>query len=389
MIGLLAHLFIKNPDNYKDVHVREKYGLLCGGVGIFFNILLFAAKFAAGLMFGSISVSADAFNNLGDAGSSLVTLIGFKMAGQEPDTEHPFGHGRIEYLSGMLVSIFIMLMAYELIKSSIAKLINPTLPQFSYLTVAVLVVSILVKLYMFAYNRSISKKIDSKAMSAVALDSISDVAATLVVLICTVLGHVYGVALDGAGGLLVGLFILYTGIEAMKETVNPLLGTAPDPELVGEVEKIVLSRPEIMGIHDMVIHDYGPGRLMISLHAEVPANMDILLLHEIIDSVEFDLRGMLDCEPVIHMDPVVMDDEEINAMRKKMGEILNNIDPELKFHDFRMVKGTGRSNLIFDVLVPHGFKLKDAQLKERIAEAVTAYNPTYYTVIQIDHDYVK
>lgn len=388
MVSLLAKIFI-DSDNYKDSKVREKYGMLCGIVGIFFNILLFAGKFITGTVSGAISITADAFNNLSDAGSSFITLIGFKLAGQKPDPDHPFGHGRIEYISGLFVSVLILLMAYELIKSSIIKIIHPELPEFSSMVVIILLASIAVKFYMAFYNTKVGKKIDSAAMSATAKDSLSDTIATSVVLISAIVGHVWKLPIDGYCGVLVGLLILYAGIGAMKDTVNPLLGQPPEPELVEEIEKIVMSYDKILGIHDLVVHDYGPGRLMISLHAEVPYKEDILELHDLIDQIEFNLRGILNCEPIIHMDPIVDDDEEINTAKDKVREIISEIDPEIKFHDFRMVKGTTHSNCIFDIVVPHGFKLSDEELREIISKKVNEFNNTYFCVIQVDKAFVK
>lgn len=392
MVSILAKFFIHSND-YKDTRVREKYGILCGLVGIFLNVCLFAGKFFIGLITGAISITADAFNNLSDAGSSFITLIGFKLAGQKPDPDHPFGHGRMEYLSGMFVSAIILLMAFELIKSSVEKIIHPELPEFNTITVVILVASILVKVYMAAYNTSVGKKIDSAAMAATAKDSLSDTIATTVVLICAIVGHFWNIPIDGYCGVLVGIMILIAGIEAMKDTINPLLGQPPTPELVSEIENIVMSYDKVLGIHDLVVHDYGPGRMMISLHAEVSYKEDILELHDIIDQIEFNLRGMLNCEPVIHMDPIVDDDDQINEAKEKVleivGELANKYNEKITMHDFRMVKGTTHSNLIFDVVVPHKFVLSDNELRDEIGNAVNEYNKTYFCVIQVDKAYVK
>lgn len=388
MVSLLAKIFIKS-DNYKDSKVREQYGMLCGIVGIVFNVILFAGKFITGTIAGAISITADAFNNLSDAGSSFITLIGFKLAGQKPDPDHPFGHGRVEYISGLFVSVLILLMAYELITSSIKKIFHPELPEFSSLVVIILVASILVKIYMAFYNNSVGKKIDSAAMSATAKDSLSDTIATLVVLISAIVGHIWNLPIDGYCGVLVGLLILWAGIQSMRDTINPLLGQPPEAELVEEIEKIVMSYDKVLGLHDLVVHDYGPGRLMISLHAEVPYKEDILELHDMIDRIEFDLRGMLNCEPVIHMDPIVDDDEETNAAKIKLGEIVTEIDKAISFHDFRMVKGPTHSNLIFDVVVPHGYKINDNDLREIIFKKMNEYNNAYFCVIQVDKSFVK
>lgn len=388
MVGILAKLFIKSND-YKDTRVRERYGILCGIVGIALNVILFVGKFVAGTISGAISITADAFNNLSDAGSSFITLIGFKLAGQKPDPDHPFGHGRVEYLSGLFVSVLILLMAYELVKSSVSKIIHPQLPEFNMMVAVILIASIMVKVYMAYYNSSVGKKIDSAAMAATAKDSLSDTIATAVVLVAAIVGYVWKVPVDGYCGVVVGLMIFYAGIEAMKDTVNPLLGQPPSQELVEEIEKIVLSHDKIIGIHDLVVHDYGPGRLMISLHAEVPYKEDILELHDLIDQIEFDLRGMLNCEPIIHMDPIVDDDEEINIAREAVERIIKETGDVISFHDFRMVKGNTHSNLIFDVVVPHGYSMSDAQLREIIGKKVNEFNNTYFCVIQVDKDYTK
>lgn len=387
MVSLLAKLWI-HSDNYKDSDVREKYGVLCGVVGIFLNVLLFIGKFIAGLLSGAISITADAFNNLSDAGSSLISLIGFKLSGKEPDPDHPFGHGRIEYISGMFVSVLILLMAYELIKSSIEKIIHPELPEFSVIIVAILVASIAVKIYMFFYNNGISKKIESATMAATAKDSLSDTFATSVVLVSTIVSHFWNIPIDGFCGLFVGALILLAGISAMRETVNPLLGQPPEKELVDDIVRLVKCDERILGIHDLVVHDYGPGRLMISLHAEVPYKEDILELHDLIDQIEFSLRRELHCEPVIHMDPIVDDDAVINEAKAEVARIISELDGDVLFHDFRMVKGPTHSNLIFDVVVPHGYPLSDDELKNLIQDKIREFNSTYFCVIHVDKAFV-
>lgn len=394
MVTLLSKLWIRS-DNYKDSKVREKYGVLCGAVGIFLNVLLFLGKFFAGLLSGAISITADAFNNLSDAGSSFISMIGFKLSGRKPDPDHPFGHGRIEYISGLFVAVMIILMAYELIKDSIGKILHPELPKFSSLVAVILVVSIGVKIYMYFYNRSIGRKIESATMIATAKDSLSDTFSTMVVLASALAAHFWKIPIDGYCGFLVGVMILIAGITAMKDTVSPLLGQAPEPELVDEIEKIVRCDKRILGIHDLVVHDYGPGRLMVSLHAEVPYKEDILELHDLIDQIEFSLRKKLNCEPVIHMDPIVDDDEETNAVKARITEIIESLNKDsrknenVQFHDFRMVKGSTHSNLIFDVVLPHGYQMSEEQIIAYIKEKVSEYNKNYYCVIHIDRAYVK
>ena len=388
MITFLASLFIKDSKNYKEPSVRQAYGVLSGAVGIGLNILLFFGKWLAGTISGSIAITADAFNNLSDAGSSIITLIGFRLSGQEPDTEHPFGHGRMEYISGLLVSVAILVMGFELIWSSIGKLRSPEPIESSALVFGILIASILVKLYMFFYNHSLSKKIESAAMKATSVDSLSDTVATTLVLIATLISKYTGLLLDGWFGILVGLFILYTGGSTLKETIDLLLGQPPKQEFIDEVKEIVLGHSMVHGVDDLIVHDYGPGRVMISLHAEVDVNGDIQDIHEQIDHIEHELQEKLHCSATIHMDPIVTDDKEVLAMKAKVEEMVHFLDESFSMHDFRMVKGSTRTNLIFDVEVPRKTSYTDNEivnwLKERIHELPGS---KYFAVIQIDHEY--
>lgn len=388
MISILAKRFIKDYNNMKSPHVRHSYGMLCGIVGIVLNILLFAGKFLAGTISHSIAITADAINNLSDAGSSFITLAGFKLASQKPDPDHPYGHGRIEYLSGLFVSLLIILMAVELIKTSFNKIIHPTETTISPLVIVILVVSILVKLYMSVYNSKVGKQIDSAALLATAADSRGDMLATLLVLISSAIAYFFGIQIDGYCGLLVGLFILYAGFNAAKETINPLLGKAPDKEYVEKIEEIVTSHDLILGIHDMMIHDYGPGRVVVSLHAEVPSDGDILEMHDLIDHIEHDLSEMCNCEAVIHMDPISVNDPETAELKEKIRSIITSIDEKLQFHDFRIVKGPTHTNLLFDVLVPYKFPIKDSELIVMIDRKVKELNPAYFIVVKVDHTYI-
>lgn len=385
MVTLLAGIFIRDREDVSSPRVRQAYGVLTGVVGILLNILLFAGKFLAGTISNSISITADAFNNLSDAGSSFVTLIGFKLAGAEPDPHHPFGHGRIEYISGLIVSGVILLMAFELIKDSVNKILHPQAVDFSGLALGILVVSILVKIYMYAYNSGISKKIDSAAMKATAVDSLSDTIATTVVLAASIVAKYTGLQIDGYCGVLVGLFIFYAGFSAAKETLDPLLGQPPAEEFVKEIEEIVLSYDMVQGIHDLVVHDYGPGRVMISLHAEIPAEEDILKAHDLIDLIEKDLKRQLKCEAVIHMDPIVTSDEQILHLKKTVQEIVEQMDEQLSMHDFRTVMGPTHTNMIFDVVVPFEYRMGDDEVKEAIQAAVhERLGQNYFTVIEVD-----
>ena len=388
MITFLASLFIKDSKNYKEPSVRQAYGVLSGAVGIGLNILLFFGKWLAGTISGSIAIIADAFNNLSDAGSSIITLIGFRLSGQEPDPEHPFGHGRMGYISGLLVSVAILVMGFELIGSSIGKLRSPEPIESSALVFGILIASILVKLYMFFYNHSLSKKIESAAMKATSVDSLSDTVATTLVLIATLISKYTGLLLDGWFGILVGLFILYTGGSTLKETIDLLLGQPPKQEFIDEVKEIVLGHSMVHGVHDLIVHDYGPGRVMISLHAEVDVNGDIQDIHEQIDHIEHELQEKLHCSATIHMDPIVTDDKEVLAMKAKVEEMVHFLDESFSMHDFRMVRGSTRTNLIFDVEVPRKTSYTDNEivnwLKERIHELPGS---KYFAVIQIDHEY--
>ena len=388
MITFLASLFIKDRRNYDSPAVRQAYGVLSGAVGIGLNILLFLGKWIAGTLSGSIAITADAFNNLSDAGSSIITLIGFRLSGQAPDPEHPFGHGRMEYISGLLVSVAILVMGFELIRSSFGKLRDPELIESSALVLGILLASILVKVYMFYYNRSLSKKLDSAAMKATSVDSLSDTVATTLVLIATVISKYTGLILDGWFGILVGIFIVYTGGSTLKETIDLLIGQPPKKEFIDEIREIVLGHSLVYGVHDLIVHDYGPGRRMISLHAEVAVDGDIQDIHEQIDHIEHELQEKLNCSATIHMDPIVTDDKEVLEMKAKVEAMVQSLDEAFSMHDFRMVKGTTRTNLIFDVEVPRKTSLTDNEIMNRLKEQVHGLpGSKYLAVIQIDHEY--
>ncbi len=388
MITLLSSVFIKDKTNYASPAVRQAYGMLCGGMGIFLNFVLFLGKWLAGSLSGSIAITADAFNNLSDAGSSVITLIGFKLSGQKPDPQHPFGHGRMEYISGLFVSVAILIMGFELIKTAVEKLLHPQPIECSPTIIGILIASILVKIYMFFYNQSLSKRLNSTAMYAAAMDSLSDTVSTLLVLAATVISHFTGFVLDGWFGILVGAFIFRTGVTTMKETMDPLLGQPPKKELVAEIEQIVTTHPLVYGIHDLIVHDYGPGRLMISLHAEVSPSDDILDIHEMIDHVEHELQERLNCVATIHMDPIVTDDEEVLRMKETVKAIVLSLDPDFTMHDFRMVKGPSSTNLIFDVAVPYSCQKTDIEILKELKKKIHALpGSRYFGVIQIDREY--
>lgn len=386
MITCLAKFWIRESDS--EEKKRRVYGTLGAVVGIFLNICLFTGKYLAGFLSGSIAIMADAFNNLSDAGSSFISLIGFVFSGKKPDLDHPFGHGRIEYLAGLGVSFLILLMGVELAKNSVQKILHPVSVQISTLSIAVLSASILVKLYMAYYNHAIGKKIRSATMAATATDSLSDAAATTVVLLAMLFLAVTGINIDGYCGILVAVFILAAGIGAAKETVSPLLGQAPDPEFVKEIKELVMQHEEVLGIHDMAVHDYGPGRVMVSLHAEVSGDGNIYELHDLIDRIERELKEKLHCETVIHMDPIDVGNEKTVEMKEEMVKLVKSIDERLTIHDFRMVTGTTHHNMIFDVVIPADFKLSQEELKDIIQKKVWEKWPDYYVVIDVDTAYV-
>ena len=388
MINLIAARLIPDHQNTADKKVRHSYGVLCGAAGIVLNFLLFLFKAFAGLLSGSIAITADAFNNLSDAGSSVVTLLGFKLAAQKPDRDHPFGHGRMEYISGLVVSMVILLMGFELIKTSVGKIITPQPVVFRPLILVILAASVAVKFYMASYNRAIGKKINSAAMMATATDSLSDCLATTAALLSTLAGHFFSVSIDGWCGVVVACFILWAGINAVKETIDPLLGQPPAQEFVDEVERLVLAHDAIAGIHDLIVHDYGPGRRFISLHAEVSADGDMLTLHDVIDTAERELCEEMGCLATIHMDPLEQNNTLTTQTRERVATIVKLIDPSITIHDFRMVTGPTHTNVIFDAVVPHSCPLSDRELIARITDGVRALDGNYFAVVSIDKSFI-
>ncbi len=388
MITLLARLFIRDRDKVADAGVRRAYGMLCSLTGIGLNVLLFLGKYLAGRLSGSIAMTADAFNNLSDAGSSVITLLGFRMAAKKPDPGHPFGHGRIEYLSGVAVSLIIIVVGVQLGLESIDKIISPEPVDAGLVPMLVLVASICVKGYMFAYNRGIGRKINSPGMSATALDSLSDCIATGVVLISMLLARFADVNIDGWGGAAVAIFIIFSGFKAAKETLSPLLGNPPDPQLVRDITDIVMSHPEVLNVHDLIVHDYGPGRLMISLHAEVPGDGDIYALHDAIDTAEYELQQKLGCSAVIHMDPVSPDGTKTAHMREELAEAAKAIDPRLTIHDFRIVDGPTHTNVIFDAVLPNDSPVTEDDAKAQLETIVHSLWQNSHPKVHIDRPFV-
>ncbi len=388
MIQFLARRFIRDCDNVEDPAVRRAYGALCGCVGIGLNVLLFLGKLLAGVATGSLAVTADAVNNLSDAGSSVVTLLGFKLAAKTPDRDHPFGHGRLEYVSGLVVSMAIILMGVELARSALEQILYPKPVDFTPLAGAILLLSIAVKTYMALYNRSVGRRIGSAAMSAAARDSLGDCLATAAVLLGGLAGRLWDVQIDGWCGGAVALFILWSGVGAAKETIDPLLGQPPSPEFVARVRELTLSYPEIIGIHDLIVHDYGPGRRIISLHAEVPASGDILALHDVVDAAERRLGEEMGCLATIHMDPVVHDNGATREARERVSALVRLIDPGITIHDFRMVPGPTHTKLIFDAEVPYQCPLPDQEVRRRIQEGVPTLDERWSAVAEVEKSYV-
>lgn len=386
MITALAKIFIKDCDNTSDSKVREGYGMLTGVMGIILNLLLFAGKLFAGIITGAISVTADAVNNLSDAGSSVIAMVGMRLANRPADKEHPFGHGRIEYVAGLAVSLIIIIMGYELGRDSVMKIINPEEMTFSLLSVVILGASVLVKLYICLYNRKIGKLINSSAMKATAMDSLSDCISTAAVIIGLVVFSVFNVNIDGFIGVLVALFILKTGLDAAKESLAPLIGQPPEKEFVNEIYGTVMSYEGVVGVHDLIVHNYGVGADIISLHAEVPAEMGFIEAHELIDEIECDLRKKYAAVATVHMDPVETKNETAKMYKSLVSRIVSEINPDMSIHDFRMTNGEKNRNLIFDVVVPYSVKISDSQVIRDISERIKKEDQSLNAVITVDKE---
>jgi len=389
MTNLIIRLFIKDYENTSDPVVRRRYGGVSSLTGILCNLLLFGAKMVIGILARSIAITADAVNNLSDAGSSVITLIGFKLSAKPADKEHPYGHARIEYISGFIVSIIIFLLGLELIRSSVDKIINQVPVYFSWVIVAVLVMSMGAKLWLGMFYKKMGKAINSTALAAASVDSINDVVATGAVLMATVFAGLTGIQIDGYMGIGVALFIIISGIGLIRETLSPLLGEAPDEAQVKKIEDKLKSYEGVIGFHDLVIHNYGPDRCFATVHVEIPADRDILESHHIIDTIEKDFSTEMNIHMVIHIDPVVTGDERLDQVKEVVEDILNNIDPDLSMHDFRAVFGKQHSKLIFEVTVPPSFKTNNEDLIYRIRRDIQRYNPQYNSVITIDRNYIS
>lgn len=387
MTNLLIKLFIKDND-ISNLETRGKYGVLSSATGIVVNILLSIVKLFIGVIANSISIISDALNNITDVGSSVVTMIGFKISQKKIDKDHPWGHGRMEYITAFIVDIIILMVGFELLKSSIDKIIHPELPAVNNVTIIILVIAVLAKLWLFLFYKKIAKTIDSNAIKGNAYDSISDSISTLVVLISAVVAKLCGISIDGYASLIVSVFILFTGYKAIKETVDLLLGMKPDPEFIRDIEEEAKKYDMISGIHDIMVHDYGPGRKIVSFHAEVPADGDICKVHDIIDQMEQDLFEKFNCITTIHMDPIVVDNKEINDMRDFTEKIVKGLNPEFSIHDFRMTDGGKRVNLIFDLVVPRDKEYDKEQIIKNIQQKIHEKDNKYYAVIKVETSYI-
>lgn len=388
LTNLLVKTFIRDHENIRDKDVRQKYGYLGGFVGIVCNVLLSGAKVAIGLMANSIAITADAVNNLSDAASSIITLVGFKITNKPADREHPFGHARIEYISAMVVSFMVILVGFEFLKSSFERIRNPEALKFDIMSFSVLIISIGLKVWLSRFYKRIGRKIGSKTMEATAADSLSDVITTSVVAFSLLSSRWITFPIDGYIGLLVSAFIMYSGISLTKETLNPLLGEAPEPEFITEITEKTMRYEGIIGIHDMIVHNYGPGRCVVSLHAEIPAKMDIMEAHDIIDLAEQEISEELGIHLVIHMDPINTDDVVVQRTQSQILEVITELHEELTIHDFRIVGGESHKNLIFDLVVPYEYDEKMAQaLSKEVAQEIKERYPNYNAVIYIDRAY--
>ena len=388
MIHFLIRLFIGKNKDASDTKVRSKYASLAGFTGIIVNILLFVGKLIIGLLAGSVAIIADAFNNISDAGSSVVTLIGFRLASKPVDKEHPLGHGRLEYVTGFIVDMVILLVGFELLKSSIDKILNPHLPTVGNLTLFILGGAILVKLWLFFFYNKIGKAIRSTALKASAFDSISDCAATTLVLVSAIIARFWGVAIDGYAGILVAAFIMFTGFKAAKETIDLLLGSPPEKEFVDGIYEFSKNYPHIVGIHDVMVHDYGPGRQIVSFHAEVPSDSDINIAHEEVDKMERDMHEKFGCIVTIHLDPIVINDPLVNEHREMVKSAVKEVNERLSIHDFRMTIGEKSVNLIFDLQLPSDCKLSAEETEKQVVAKIREKKENCFCVIRVEHPYV-
>ena len=389
MNSFLCKLFIKDFDNCKDPKVRESCGRFAGIVGIISNVILCIGKILIGVIAGSIAIIADGVNNLADASSSLITLIGFKLSAMPEDEEHPYGHARYEYITGMIVSVLIVVVGIELLKSSIEKVLNPSPLDFSIPVVVVLALAIVIKIWQSSFNVSLGKKINSLTLIATGTDSRNDVIATTVVLISVVLGHLANIQIDGYMGCLVALFIIWSGIQLVRETASPLLGETPDEEIVEQINSLARHYDGVLGTHDLVVHNYGPGKVFASIHIEVDADGDLMASHDMIDNIEKNISKQLHIEIVAHLDPIRISDPIRNEILAVVEKTVEDIKGVTNVHDLRLVLGPTHTNIIFDVLVLDSCQLTHKDIHNRIQDAVQQMNPNYYVVINYDRGYLK
>ncbi|HQA55457.1 MAG TPA: cation diffusion facilitator family transporter [Synergistaceae bacterium] len=389
MIDFLIGRFVKDSRNISDPSVRRSYGAFAGAVGIIVNLALSLAKISAGTLFGSISVTADGINNLSDSGSAVVTLIGFKLSGKPADRDHPFGHERIEYLTGFILGIVILLVGVELIKMSVSRIIDPRPTLTSDLMIAILIISVAVKLWLAKFYSRVAELISSSAVKAASADSMNDVLTTSAVLCGLLVSRYFGYQIDGWMGMGVALFILRSGIMILKSLLGPILGEMPDPELVEKIERKVRSYKGIINVHDLVVHRYGPNVIFATVHAEVDAKGSFISSHDLIDCIERDCAREMNINLVIHLDPVITDDKEINGLKKMTEDIVRSVEPTLSIHDFRVVKGDTHTNLIFDVLIPADYDISDSKAIEKIERAIKEKDPAFFPVITIDRNYAS
>lgn len=388
MSNFLIRLFIKNHNDTENPQIRDKYGKLSGAVGIVINIILCLSKIITGLVFGSIAILADGINNLSDAGNSIVTLIGFKLAAKPADKDHPFGHARYEYIAGLLVSFLIMMLGFNLLKDSVGKIFNPDSLNFSIIAVVILIISILLKLFMYFFNKSIAKKINSLTVMATAKDSLNDVISTSGVLLSVLIGGIWKIQLDAYAGLIVSVFVIWSGFGLINETLSPLLGEAPKEELVRLIETKIKTYPSVIGIHDLVVHNYGYNKCFATVHVEIPANQDILYSHDIMDNIENSFLKSHNIHLVIHMDPVETDNKAVNQLKAFVNEKINERFPDYSIHDFRVAFGETHNNIIFDVLVPVNCKLSDCDIQNSMNEIVKEADPKNIAVVTVDKSYI-
>ncbi len=388
MTNFLIRLFVGKNKDVTDTKVRGRYASLAGFTGIIVNILLFAGKLILGILAGSVAIVADAFNNIADAGSAIVTLIGFRLAAKPVDKEHPLGHGRLEYVSGFIVDMLIILVGVELFKSSLDKIVHPVLPKVGTVTVCLLTVAILVKAWLFFFYKKIAKTIQSASVKGAAFDSLSDCFATALVLLSAIVASLTDVAIDGYAGILVALFILFAGAKAAKETIDLLLGSPPDPAFIESIYAFAKEYPSVIGIHDVMVHDYGPGRQIVSFHAEIPSNFDINIAHEEVDKMERDMHEKFGCIVTVHLDPIVTDDPQVNELRSLAERAVKEVDESFSLHDFRMTKGENSVNLIFDLVLPNDCKMKNEEAESLVVNKIQAECPNGFCVIRVEHPFV-